>query len=59
MALRYSLDMTNYADLIDRAIASTLERGLRTADIMQPNMREVTTAQMGAAIVEEMDRLSA
>ncbi len=59
MALRYSLGKAKDADLIDNAIAATLERGLRTADIMQPNMREVSTSEMGAAIIEEMDRLSA
>ncbi len=59
MALRYSLGKASEADLIDNAIAATLERGLRTADIMQPNMRLVSTSEMGAAIIEEMDRLSA
>ena len=33
MALRYSFDMGREADLIDKAIAATLAKGLRTADI--------------------------
>ena len=33
MALRYSFDMGKEADLIDQAIAATLAKGLRTADI--------------------------
>src|SRR6058998_240796 len=33
MALRYSLNMADEADLIDQAIAATLAKGLRTADI--------------------------
>src|ERR1700710_3055505 len=34
MGLRYSFNMGKEADLIDQAIAATLARGLRTADIM-------------------------
>ena len=54
MALRYSFDMAADADLIDKAIASTLARGFRTSDIMQPNMRKVGTAEMGSAILEDL-----
>ena len=59
MALRYSCDMVKEADLIDKAIANALARGLRTGDIMQPNMRKVSTSEMGRAIVEEMEKLVA
>jgi 3-isopropylmalate dehydrogenase len=59
MALRYSFDMVREADLLDQAISNTLARGLRTADIMQPNMREVGTSEMGGAILEELERLTA
>ena len=58
MALRYSFDMPNEADLIDKAIAGTLARGFRTGDIMQPNMRKVGTVDMGAAILEELSRVA-
>src|SRR5688572_8316988 len=57
MALRYSCGMAKEADMIDQAIAGALSRGLRTADIMQPNMRKVGTAEMGSAIIEELERL--
>jgi 3-isopropylmalate dehydrogenase len=59
MALRYSYGLTKEADLIDKAIAGALSRGYRTGDIMQPNMRKVGTAEMGRAILEEMDKLAA
>jgi 3-isopropylmalate dehydrogenase len=59
MALRYSCDMANEADLVDKAIANVLDQGLRTADIMQPNMRKVGTSEMGRAIEAELKRLSA
>ncbi len=57
MALRYSCDMPKEADLIDKAITGTLAQGYRTGDIMQPNMRQVGTAEMGAAIEAELVRL--
>jgi 3-isopropylmalate dehydrogenase len=59
MALRYSYGLAKEADLIDKAIAGALSRGLRTADIMQPNMRKVGTAEMGSAILEELEKLAA
>lgn len=58
MALRYSFDMGRQADLLDKAISSALAAGLRTADIMQPGMRQVSTSEMGTAIVEELGKLS-
>ncbi|MFT2568499.1 isocitrate/isopropylmalate family dehydrogenase, partial [Escherichia coli] len=59
MALRYSCGLSNEADIIDKAIANTLARGLRTGDIMQPNMRKVGTSEMGSAILEEVEKLLA
>ena len=58
MALRYSFDMGEAADMIDRAIANVLDAGLRTADIMQEGKRQVGTGEMGAAIRAEMDKLA-
>lgn len=58
MALRYSCNLLKEADLIDKAIASTLAAGYRTGDIMQPNMRSVGTTDMGKAILGELERLA-
>ena len=58
MALRYSFNMKAEADLIDHAIAATLDKGLRTGDIMSEGMKRVGTHEMGAAIRAEMDRLA-
>jgi len=58
MALRYSFDMGAEAGLLDKAIANALAAGLRTADIMQPGMRKVGTAEMGGAIVAELAKLA-
>jgi 3-isopropylmalate dehydrogenase len=59
MALRYSFDMGKEADLIDQAIAAALAQGLRTADIKSDGAKVVTTAQMGDAVIAEMEKLAA
>jgi len=59
MALRYSFNMGKEADLLDAAIAAALARGLRTADLKSDGTTVVGTAEMGEAIVGEMERLAA
>src|SRR5438876_8979594 len=59
MALRYSFAMAREADMIDAAIAAALARGLRTADLKSEGTTVVGTAEMGEAIVGEMERLAA
>ncbi len=59
MALRYSFDMGAEADMVEKAIAQVLEKGLRTADIMQEGMRKVSTGEMGQAIIGELEALAA
>jgi 3-isopropylmalate dehydrogenase len=58
MALRYSFNMKNEADMLDTAIANTLDKGFRTTDIMQDKMREISTSQMGDNIIEELSELA-
>ncbi|MBL6957340.1 MAG: 3-isopropylmalate dehydrogenase [Rhodospirillales bacterium] len=57
MCLRYSFDMGDDADLIEQAAQNVLSRGLRTLDIMQDGMTAVSTADMGKALTEELDKL--
>src|SRR6202023_3490548 len=57
MALRYSFNMGREAELIDQAIAAALAKGLRTADIKAAGTTVVGTAQMGEALIAEMQRL--
>ena len=59
MALRYSFDRTQEADLVDKAIARVLDKGLRTGDIMQSGMQQVGTSEMGRAIEAELKTLAA
>jgi 3-isopropylmalate dehydrogenase len=56
MCLRYSFDMADEADLIETAVASVLDGGLRTADIMQPGKARVSTRVMGEAVISSLDR---
>jgi 3-isopropylmalate dehydrogenase len=59
MGLRYSFNMGREADLIDKAIAAALAKGLRTADIKSEGCTLVGTTQMGDAIIAEMEKLAA
>jgi 3-isopropylmalate dehydrogenase len=59
MALRYSFNMGNEADLIEKAIAGVLAQGLRTADIKSAGAKMVGTAQMGDAVIAESAKLVA
>ena len=58
MALRYSFAMAKEADLIDQAIAATLAKGLRTNDIRSEGTTLVGTAEMGEAVIGEIERLA-
>ena len=58
MCLRYSFAMVREADFLEQAIAGVLAEGLRTADIMAPEMVQVGTREMGAAIVDEFRALA-
>ena len=58
MSLRYSFGLVDEADMLDKAIANVLAQGYRTGDIMQPNMREVGTNEMGDAIRKELEVLA-
>ncbi len=56
MSLRYSFDMPEDADLIERAIQAVLAEGIRTPDIMQVGMKLVSTNVMMDNIVSKLDR---
>ncbi len=59
MLLRWSFGMEEDAKLIERAVEKVLAGGLRTADIMQAGKTRSSTAEMGAAVVRELDLLTA
>ena len=51
MALRYSLDLDKEANLLDSAVQKVLDDGLRTKDIISKGKKEVSTSEMGDAII--------
>jgi len=58
MMLRYSFDMMEEADLVERAVQSALKSGARTGDILQPGMTRVSTTGMGDTILGELEKLA-
>ncbi len=54
MALRYSFDLGEAADRIEKAIADVLDQGLRTGDIKQDGCKTVGTREMGDAIIASL-----
>ena len=54
MALRYSLDLGKEADNLDQAVQKVLDDGLRTKDILSKGKKEVSTSQMGDAIISKL-----
>src|SRR6202042_1419328 len=56
MAMRYSFNMGKEADQLEAAIAAALGQGLRTADIKSEGCKIVSTAEMGEAIVGELEK---
>jgi len=55
MCLRYSFDLGDVADAIEKAIADVLDQGLRTADIKQEGCKTVGTREMGNAILAALN----
>ena len=54
MALRYSLDLDNEADALEKSVQEVLNDGLRTKDIMSNGMKETSTSAMGDAIISKL-----
>jgi 3-isopropylmalate dehydrogenase len=52
MCLRYSFNMVNEADNLEKAIANVLDQGIRTGDIMGEGCKQVGTSEMGGAILD-------
>ena len=54
MALKYSLDLDKEAEALEKAVQDVLNDGLRTKDIFSNGMKEVSTSQMGDAIISKL-----
>ncbi|MGI6247376.1 MAG: 3-isopropylmalate dehydrogenase [Pseudochelatococcus sp.] len=57
MALRYSFQLGEEADLVEKAVANVLAAGIRTRDIAAPGANTVGTGEMGDAIIRELESL--
>ena len=58
MMLKYSFDMNEESDLIEKAVHNVLSNGLRTLDLKQKDERYISTKEMGAAIIQELNIIS-
>jgi 3-isopropylmalate dehydrogenase len=55
MMLRYSFDLAEEADAIEKAVSDVLSDGLRTADIKAPGQEDwIKGSEMKAAIIEKI-----
>ena len=54
MALKYSLDLDKESENLDQAVQKVLDDGLRTKDILSKGEKEVSTSQMGDAIISKL-----
>ena len=54
MALRYSLDLDKEANALEKAVQDVLDDGLRTKHIISKGKKEVSTSQMGDAIISKL-----
>lgn len=58
MCLRYSFDEGAQADMIENAVQAVLASGKRTGDIMTPGCTQVSTEDMGNAVIAEMEKVA-
>ena len=54
MALKYSLDLDKESNTLEKAVQSVLDEGLRTKDILSKGTKEVSTSEMGDAIISKL-----
>ncbi len=54
MMLRYSFNMPDEADAIEKAVSKVLDNGYRTEDIMSGGCKEVSCTEMGNLIINEL-----
>ena len=55
MMFRYSFGWADDADMLESAVKKVLNAGIRTPDIVGPNMKPVGTQAMGDAVLLELD----
>lgn len=56
MCLRYSFDQGTLADKIETAVQAVLNNGTRTPDIIADNCKQVSTSEMGDALIAQLQK---
>jgi 3-isopropylmalate dehydrogenase len=59
MALRYSMERGDLADMLEQSVQNVLNKGIRTGDIMAEDCSQVSTSQMGDALLKELGQVMA
>ena len=54
MMLRFSFDMQEEADAVEKAVNAVLDEGTRTCDIMSEGMKLVSCSEMGTLIADRI-----
>jgi 3-isopropylmalate dehydrogenase len=58
MMLRMTMNRPEDADLLEKAVASALSSGARTADIAEPGARKLSTVEMGDAVLGALEKVA-
>ncbi len=56
MMLQYSFDRGDLAEALNTAVNSVLSQNLRTADIASGECKKISTAEMGEAVIAELEK---
>lgn len=56
MCLRHTFQQPQQAQFLEKAVESVVRAGFRTRDIAAPGAPAVSTAQMGDAVIEQLER---
>ncbi|KRR16537.1 3-isopropylmalate dehydrogenase [Bradyrhizobium lablabi] len=59
MMLRMTMNRPEDADLLEKAVASALSGGARTADIAEAGAKRLSTQEMGDAVLNALDNVAA
>jgi 3-isopropylmalate dehydrogenase len=59
MMLRLTMNRPEDAKLLEKAVATALSAGARTADIAAPGGKKLSTVEMGDAVLNALDRVAA
>ena len=57
LCLRFSLGLAQEADRLERAVDAAISHGARTADIVQPGEKSISSKAMGDAVLAELEQM--